>query len=236
MRAIAIVGWKKSGKTTLGLALVEALARRGLRVAAVKHASHGFDRADRDTARYMEHCACVCGVGPEETFAAWPRERGLDVLAPLLGADVVVVEGGRDRFVAPRIIMGSAEGAGDGGPGDLAPELALATVGCDLPGVPRVEDPDALAALAAERGFLLPGLDCGACGRDDCRAMAADIVAGRAAPGDCPTSGAALRITANGRAIAANPFVERIIRATILGMLGELKGFEPGPVRIELDG
>ena len=34
---IGIVGWKKSGKTTLCVRLIEEFTRRGLRVASVKH-------------------------------------------------------------------------------------------------------------------------------------------------------------------------------------------------------
>jgi molybdopterin-guanine dinucleotide biosynthesis protein MobB len=39
---IGIAGWKKSGKTTLTVRLVEEFTRRGLAVATVKHAHHNF--------------------------------------------------------------------------------------------------------------------------------------------------------------------------------------------------
>ncbi|MFW5837571.1 MAG: molybdopterin-guanine dinucleotide biosynthesis protein MobB, partial [Desulfovibrionaceae bacterium] len=56
MRAMAIVGPKKIGKTTLGLELCRELGGRGLAVAAAKHTRRHFDRPDSDTAKYLEIC------------------------------------------------------------------------------------------------------------------------------------------------------------------------------------
>ena len=51
---IGIVGWKKSGKTTLCVRLIEEFTRRGFRVASVKHAHHAFqiDDGETDSARH----------------------------------------------------------------------------------------------------------------------------------------------------------------------------------------
>ena len=53
---VGFVGPSGVGKTTLLERLVEALSRRGLAVAAVKHASHGFlaDRPGKDSYRLYE--------------------------------------------------------------------------------------------------------------------------------------------------------------------------------------
>ena len=49
---IGIAGWKKSGKTTLVVRLIEEFTRRGLKVATVKHAHHDFQIDDaRDRQR-----------------------------------------------------------------------------------------------------------------------------------------------------------------------------------------
>lgn len=54
-RLIAVVGKKNSGKTTLVVALVKELIRRGHRVMTIKHGSHPFDidSRGRDTWRHM---------------------------------------------------------------------------------------------------------------------------------------------------------------------------------------
>jgi len=42
-RVLGIVGWSGSGKTTLLTKLIPVLVGRGLKVATLKHAHHGFD-------------------------------------------------------------------------------------------------------------------------------------------------------------------------------------------------
>ena len=50
---IAVVGLSNSGKTRVAAALIQILASKGLRIAAVKHASHGHqvDRPATDSTR-----------------------------------------------------------------------------------------------------------------------------------------------------------------------------------------
>ena len=69
--AVAIVGWKKSGKTTLTVRLVEELTRRGHRVATVKHAHHAFqiDDAETDSARHRRAGAQQVAVVSSERWA-----------------------------------------------------------------------------------------------------------------------------------------------------------------------
>ncbi len=45
---IGIAGWKKSGKTTLTVRLIEEFTRRGLKVASIKHAHHEFQVDDQE--------------------------------------------------------------------------------------------------------------------------------------------------------------------------------------------
>ncbi len=53
--AVCIVGRKNSGKTTLAVALLAELRRRGLRVASIKHGHHAFetDQPGRDSWRHF---------------------------------------------------------------------------------------------------------------------------------------------------------------------------------------
>lgn len=54
-RLISVVGKKNAGKTTLVVALIKELVRRGHRVMSIKHGSHPFeiDQEGRDTWRHM---------------------------------------------------------------------------------------------------------------------------------------------------------------------------------------
>ncbi|MDR3641787.1 MAG: molybdopterin-guanine dinucleotide biosynthesis protein MobB [Humidesulfovibrio sp.] len=233
MQAIAVVGYKKSGKTTLALELAEALKKLGLSVTLVKHSHHGFDeKAETDTARFRASADMVMGFSPGGSFVSWPGERALADLIPLVNTDFLVLEGGKTLGVMPRIIIAEDEATA----ADLDPELALAVYGDHALGeLMATRDVAGLARIAKSGGFLLPGLDCGACGRQDCRGLAVDIVAGEATVEDCKALSGSLRINVGGKPLPLNPFVERILKSGIKGMLSELKGFGPGAVDIHLE-
>ena len=233
MRAIAVVGYKKSGKTTLALELTQALKQQGLSVTLVKHSHHGFDeKAETDTARFRQHADMVMGFSPGGSFVSWPGERSLADLLPLVDTDFLVLEGGKTLGLMPRIIIANDEETAR----NLDPELALAVYGEHaLDELMATLDVHGLARIAANGGFLLPGLDCGACGRKDCRGLAADIVAGEASVDDCKALHGNISITVGGKPLPLNPFVERILQSGIKGMLSELKGFGPGAVDIHLE-
>lgn len=233
MRAIAVVGYKKSGKTTLALELARELKKLGHSVTLAKHSHHGFDeKAETDTARFREQADMVLGFSPGGSFVSWPVERSVTDLIPLVTTDFLVLEGGKTLGLMPRIIIAPDEATAR----DLDPELALAAYGdAAYEGLMATRDVAGLARIAAHEGFLLPGLDCGACGRENCRALAADIVAGEATIEDCKAQGGSIRISVGGKPLPLNPFVERILGSGIRGLLSELKGFGPGAVDIHLD-
>ncbi|HKZ96023.1 MAG TPA: molybdopterin-guanine dinucleotide biosynthesis protein B [Hyphomicrobiaceae bacterium] len=98
---IGIAGWKKSGKTTLAVRLVEEFARRGFRVATVKHAHHSFqiDDAETDSARHRRAGAQEVAVVSASRWAivhelaGEPEPSFGEVIARLSPADLVIVEG-----------------------------------------------------------------------------------------------------------------------------------------------
>ena len=98
---IGIAGWKKSGKTTLTVRLVEAFTARGLRVATVKHAHHDFQIDDRatDSARHRRAGAGQVAVVSRDRWAVVTELGGApepdltDVIAMLEPCDLIIVEG-----------------------------------------------------------------------------------------------------------------------------------------------
>lgn len=101
MRIFGVAGFKNSGKTTLVVALVCELKRRGYRLATIKHAHHEFDidQPGKDSHRHRE-------AGAEEVIVASARrwahikelgngpEPSLAQLLEHIGAvDLVLVEG-----------------------------------------------------------------------------------------------------------------------------------------------
>lgn len=116
---------------------------------------------------YIEALACPAGCvgGPltvENPYIAKTRLRNLEESAPAQGIG--------PRRYAPLDDLGWSE--------PVLPRSAL------------VLDPDMLKALVMMeeielRAAGLPGLDCGSCGAPSCRALAEDIVSGRAVESDC---------------------------------------------------
>jgi molybdopterin-guanine dinucleotide biosynthesis protein B len=109
MKTIGFIGYSNTGKTTLIEKLLPLFNARGLRVAALKHAHHGFDmdRPGKDSYRYREAGArqVLIATGRRwalltETPQPVPLEDLLDELAP---CDLVIVEGFRSEGTFPRI-------------------------------------------------------------------------------------------------------------------------------------
>ena len=76
MKALGIIGYHKSGKTTLGVNLCKELSGRGLRVGVVKHVSCELQFADADSSRYRSFASVVAApvalatpMRPETSFA-----------------------------------------------------------------------------------------------------------------------------------------------------------------------
>ncbi|MGH6816810.1 MAG: molybdopterin-guanine dinucleotide biosynthesis protein B [Hyphomicrobiaceae bacterium] len=98
---IGIAGWKKSGKTTLTERLVAEFARRGLKVATVKHAHHAFriDDGETDSARHRRAGARQVAIVSAKRWAIVSELAGApepalqDVIAALEPADLFIVEG-----------------------------------------------------------------------------------------------------------------------------------------------
>jgi molybdopterin-guanine dinucleotide biosynthesis protein B len=117
MRVIAVVGGKRSGKTTTIENMIRELTRRGYRVAAVKHVSEpGFtiDTSRKDTWRFARAGAeTVISVAAEEVATiekASLKDLSLEtLLRKCRGKDVVFVEGLKELVAeeksVPKIVV-----------------------------------------------------------------------------------------------------------------------------------
>lgn len=98
---IGIAGWKKSGKTTLTVRLVEEFTRRGLKVATVKHAHHAFqiDDGETDSARHRRAGAKQVAIVSSRRWAivneldGAPEPTFEEVISRLEPCDLIIVEG-----------------------------------------------------------------------------------------------------------------------------------------------
>ncbi len=160
---IAICGWKNSGKTTLVTKLVTWFRQRGLRVATVKHAHHGFDldQEGTDSARHRK-------AGANETVIVSARRWALlhevsdeaepmlaDMVARLSPSDVVIAEGFKRASVDKIEIVAdpSAELFWQTDERVIALAVAPPIANCPLVQLSR-DDIDGLARLIANHGRL----------------------------------------------------------------------------------
>jgi len=110
MKAIGVIGYSNSGKTTLIEKLIPVFRARGLAVSAIKNAHHGFDmdRPGKDSFRYREAGAgqvlIATGVRWAMLTETPQRAATLDELLELLApCDLVIVEGFKSEGHVPRI-------------------------------------------------------------------------------------------------------------------------------------
>lgn len=253
---VAVIGRKKTGKTSVVEALLRGLRARGHRPAAVKHIPEkGFsiDRAGTDTWRHSAAGAEV-SIAASEGQTALIVNRGMDIasleaLASAIGADSMVLEGFSaivlgDEGIGKIICAAGAEDAEYYSAKAKGELIGVYSPAGDLEGL--IER--AIAFILRERArstarAMLPGLDCGRCEWGSCDRMAMAISEGRADAGDCevirskPSLGA--EIIVGGAEVPIQRFVSEIIRASVLGMVSKLKGVSirgDESIRIEVIG
>lgn len=233
MRAVLLAGYKNSGKTELAVSLSRRLREMGHSVAVAKFTHHELDRPGSDTQRLVHAADGVLAFDPETTSLSLPGRKSLQDMLPLLSAEVLLVEGGKHLHCLPRIVLPREGDALQ----DLDLGLGLAQWSTSpASGLPALDDSSRAAQLVLERGFLLPDLDCGGCGRNDCYELAREIVSGKADLSACTAlSSQGIEIAVNGETIPLNPFVRTLIQNTLKGILSSLKGGTSGKVEIRLD-
>lgn len=228
MKAVSIIGYKNSGKTMLTCKIADELEARGKTVAIAKFSHSAFTKPEADTTYFMKEGRTVIGLNNEECNLYWGDKKMLPDLLPLAQADYLLIEGGKSLSWTPRVILLNEAGEQEA----LDRGLAIAAYG-DIQ-AERVttfneNSFDDLLDCIEEKAFMLPALDCGACGEKNCEVIAQKIVAGKATMKACKAiHESGLSIEVNGAPVGLNPFVENIIRGSIEGMLGSLKGYAPG--------
>ena len=116
---MSVVGRTNSGKTTLIEQLIPALARRGCRVATIKHHHHGDFQADhpgKDSWRHAQAGAiatALAGTHRVAVFQALDAELTPDQIACLFvgRVDVILTEGYKDALYPKIEVVRVAQGA-----------------------------------------------------------------------------------------------------------------------------
>jgi molybdopterin-guanine dinucleotide biosynthesis protein B len=241
-RAVAVVGYKDSGKTRVVEALVTELTDRGYRVGTLKHTAEDvpLDTPGKDTWRHREAGSEASAILHESSAAVFvDRYLTVNQAAAILGSlDFVVVEGFKSLDTMARIIVPRE----DKEVGDLSNGLEIAVADLLSGGLSRrynapvipLDIPGELADIAEARAFpMLAGLDCDGCGYEDCRGLARAILAGEAGAGKCVSYAPGFSLRVDDVVVPLGPFVQDVTMNTVLGLVRSFKGVDD-PRKVEL--
>ncbi|MDD3631554.1 MAG: molybdopterin-guanine dinucleotide biosynthesis protein B [Atribacterota bacterium] len=232
MKAIAIVGFKKSGKTTLAIAIAKALKNKNYKVAVIKHSSKPIPREDSDTEKFLKEVEKVALITPERTEIMFDTGWDLKRVVPLLSADFLVIEGFKSLKYFPKIICLREEGDKE----SLSDGLELFSAGTDVSLkekkiidylITEKNDLETMVEEIEKKSFLLPEENCGKCGYGDCYGLARAIVKGQETIEKCSVLQDFISIKINGKDVFINHFMSRLYQSLVYGMLVPLKDIDP---------
>ena len=251
---IAVIGHKKSGKTSLIEGLIRSLRNEGLKVMSAKHVHlKGFtlDREQTDTWRHSK-----AGANPviciSESEIAIIRKDGEDEfsikdLTEYGGdADVILLEGFsrwilKDESVGKIVMIRDRSELKEYSEIVKGPVLAYCSYRKDLVGEGLVDaEAEFSRILSAVKNFIydrmrlndilkrLPGLNCGKCGYRSCLELAKAVMNGKASVEECAVRRTEGKIKASvfidDKRIPTIPYISELIRKTVLAMISTLKG------------
>ena len=234
MKVVGIVGYKKSGKTTLGLRLAKELSDMGYRVGVLKHVSEKIDCASTDTSKYKSHASPVAAVSQEEAEIIFRGEKGVEEMLKYFDSDIVLVEGFKAEKSFPKVVCLREEEEKK----DLLDGLELFTASFKR-GISDFEIGNEahlkrMAATAIEKGFKLPDLGCKRCGYASCFELAREIVRGNERVEKCASLSPSISVKIDGQEYPLNHYTSALFKNIVTAMVSSLKGFRKGKIHIEI--
>lgn len=215
MKIFMVKGVHNSGKTTLVAGIIRELTARGYSVGTIKdiHAENfHMDQAGTDTYQHAKAGAkLVVARGLNETDILFQHKLSLHQILPIFNQDFLILEGD-PGVVCPNMVTGHDEI-------DLDRRSDAHTV-CygGLVG-------ETLAEYMQKPVYRT---------KTQIKEIT-DLIEEKAMETKIKKEERELKLYFDGEEVPMVPFVESIIRATILGIVGELKGFDDNTkIRIEL--
>jgi len=215
MKILGVVGTKNTGKTTLVTLIVSELVKRGHQVGTIKHTHHDLDMEGKDTWKHRKAGAeLVVGSSWESTTFIIPERMDLEKILKnikyLKELDYVIIEGFKSANY-PKISTTKTKD-----------EYTIENV--DVFNL-KEEDVSNLVDLIEERTYgLISNADCRNCGYDNCQDMAQAIIRGEFSEEECKMKKFDdVELFIQDKNIPLNPFVQDILKNSIIGMLSTLK-------------
>ncbi len=237
MKVLSIFGVTKSGKTTVLENIIGELRKRGYSVASVKDIhfeTFAIDTPGTNTDRHKQAGSqLVTARGLNETDILFPHRLSIDEILGFYHHDFVLLEG-VDDYNVPKIITAHHRQEVDERLDDSV--FAISGVLAEhmeeyraLPVIHALNQTAALVDLIEEKvPRLLPDFPpecCSACGLS-CRQLLAAILQSKRRRCDCVLDRAQVTLTVGGRDIAMVPFVQQVLKNTLLGLISTLDGYK----------
>lgn len=250
MKTFQICGYTKSGKTTVLTSLIRHFTQMNQQVASIKdihNQDFQMDTEGKNTYLHKQAGADpVIARGLHETDFLYGGQMDFLAIVSRISADWLMVEGYHD-FPLPKIVCGKSEKEVD----QFLDRRTFAIAGVlgdtktiyrYLPvfNVSNTEDVFKLSELVQQKVFpLLPYVAdpcCQQCGLT-CSKMVEAIIQGEKSFGDCMIHKSSIRLQVGENDIPMVPFVQKMLRNGIMGMVSELKGWEKGKrIQIVIEG
>lgn len=242
MRAVAFVGYKKSGKTSSLETVARVLKNRGYRIGIAKSMHAKFDKEGSDTWIFRQIADYVL-VKAQDTDAFLFKAEGINAfLSVMPEVDFLLLEGFKSIKHVPKIICAKSEEDVK----ELNDGLAIAVSGVitneksgeidGLPVINALEEPEKLADLIEKKAFMLPNIDCHMCGLT-CYEMAKFIIKGEKTLNDCKVISSKPKVVVkiDGKVLPMKDWVQEMVEKTIRGLLSSMKGYRDGKIEIRIE-
>lgn len=239
MKVFSVVGYTKSGKTTTIEKIILELKKRNYSVGTVKDIH--FEQFEMDTEGTNTHRHKLAGAelitarGLHETDILFQDKLDIYQIASFYDVDYLILEGVSDANV-PRIVtadkISDLEEKRDDNTFLISGKIADVIDGYKgIEAISAITHVEKIVNLIEEKTFeLLPDYDencCKACGHS-CRELCALILKGEKKRQDCVISQSDIKLKINDKEINMVPFVQKILKNAILGVVSELDGYTSG--------
>ncbi|MCK9557134.1 MAG: molybdopterin-guanine dinucleotide biosynthesis protein B [Candidatus Cloacimonetes bacterium] len=239
MKAIAVIGYHHTGKTSTVVNLVRELCSRGHTVATIKDIHSEKFRADTPGKNSALHIKAgsklTVARGIYDTALIFPRSLPLNEIMPHIAADFLVIEGMKAAPMA-KIVCADSEAQLTEliddtciGISDIITNSDFKHDKLDVFRIPQ--DVSALCDTVLAHSFeILPAADpecCQRCG-GTCLQMAGDIVQGRRKRSECVLDGTSrISLKVGGKDVLIVPFVQDILKDSIMAIVNNLRDIAP---------
>lgn len=243
MKAFSVIGTKETGKTTTIEYLIKELKRRRYSIGSIKDIHYdkfAIDTEGTNTHRHKKAGSeLVTARGYRETDILFPRQLDIETILGFYDHDFVIMEGVTDYNVPMVLCLKEKQGLKDYKDQKYFSRIfavsgVVASTEAEVGGIRAIDatkDISGLADLIEQKVYdVLPDFPpdcCDACGHS-CRELGARILKGLSVREDCVIKDSDIKLEIDGKEIEIVPFVQDLLRDTLLGVVGNLKGYKKG--------